>query len=183
MSRPILVTGLSGSGKSALTRALVGRGVRAISLDAYPGLAYWADTAGTPVFRPPAPDITWLRQHQWIFDPRVLDQLIAVENARPAYGPLMLCGVAANLAQLRDRFGKILLLDIDPATQARRLTDPSRGNDFGRIGDSAMWLADTFDAERAGLLGLADTVIDATAGLTQVTDAIITLAGGGDGAR
>ncbi|MEV6968868.1 hypothetical protein AB0M47_27485 [Hamadaea sp. NPDC051192] len=183
MTPPVLVTGVSGSGKSALTRALISRGRRAISLDAYPGLAHWADHTHTRVTRPANPDLRWLRDHRWIFNSQVLDQLITIETPGSRERPLILCGVAANLASLRDRFGIVIMLDIDPATQAARINNASRGNDFGRIGDSARWLADTYTTEREQLRAIADTVLDATGDLTSITDMIINLCGGHDAQR
>ncbi|MCP2323582.1 dephospho-CoA kinase [Hamadaea flava] len=183
MTRPVLITGVSGSGKSALTRALIGSGQRAISLDAYPGLAYWADHTHTPVTRPHHPDIQWLTAHHWILDPQVLDQLITTDKLAGQTPPLVLCGVAANLADLRDRFSTVIMLDIDRATQADRLTNASRGNDFGRAGDSARWLTTTFDTERTRLMALADTIVDATGDLHHVTGTVIAVIGAGDASR
>jgi energy-coupling factor transporter ATP-binding protein EcfA2 len=171
----MLVTGPSGSGKSALARTLNARGHAAISLDGHPGLTHWADHSGRQVTRPDAPDLAWLRAHRWVLRPAMLDQLIATR--RPPGRPLILCGLAANLAEVRDRFDLVVMLDIDPATQARRLVNPVRGNPFGTIGYSATWLAETFHTERTCLLALAEVVIDATTSLAEVTDTILTLAG------
>jgi broad-specificity NMP kinase len=128
----VLVTGVSGSGKSAIARRLTAMGRDAISMDADEQLTGWHDTAtGQRVARPDVPDAEWLAEHEWRWDPGRLDAIIADARGRNV-DVLFLCGHAANGLDLADRFDACLLLEIDRATMTQRLRDPSRGNVYGR---------------------------------------------------
>jgi len=129
-----LVTGVSGSGKSAVSRALAAQGEQAISLDAYPGLCAWLDAADAVVSRPDHPSLAWLRTHRWCWRPDVLD--------------------------------------LDRETMLARLDNASRGNDFGRAGESRALLIENFDGHRAQLLDSADLVVDANRPMAEVVQQI-----------
>lgn len=128
MTQLVLITGLSGSGKSALSRHLTARGERAISLDGHPGLCRWEDSAGQPVQRPAHPDLSWL-QRAWNWQLAVLDKLVAA-GRKAGHARVFLCGMAVNQDLFLDRFGLVLMLDIDLDTMLARLDNASRGNDF-----------------------------------------------------
>jgi hypothetical protein len=49
---------------------------------------------------------------------------------------LLVCGNASNEIHLLDRFIQFILLEIDESTMLERIDDDTRGNDFGRIGDT-----------------------------------------------
>lgn len=164
-----LVTGVTGSGKSALARELARRGHHAVSADGDSQLCTWIDRDGTRVPRPDAPDLAWLRTHRWVWRPYRLDQLIA----EAADDPLWLCGNAGNLTLLRDRFEIVYLLDIDLATMLHRIGNPNRGNDFGRTGDTLTLLTETFHDIRAYLLRLRPVVVDASRPLAQVAEDVL----------
>jgi hypothetical protein len=168
----IHVAGSSAAGKSAVSRHLAQRGYRAVSTDGMPGLCRWIDRDGRPVERPDDPDRVWLGSHRWVWDAARLDALIE-EHSGP--GPLFLCGTAANDGEFVDRFTATVLLAIDSPTMLARLDNPTRGNDFGRVGASRQllmdWLLSTQDDyRRRGAL-----VVDATADLDAVVDAILAL--------
>lgn len=168
MTSITFVTGLSGSGKSALSRRLAARGERAISLDAAEGLCSWQNRSGEPVHRPDNPDHDWLSAHAWCWHGETLNRLVTGERAsgRPRS---FLCGIAANQRQFHHRFDVVVMLDIPIEVMLIRLDDTSRGNDFG-----ATWqlLIQRFDDDRAALLATADYVIDATAPIDQIADSL-----------
>jgi hypothetical protein len=168
----VLVTGVSGSGKSAIARRLTAMGRDAISMDADEQLTGWHDTAtGLRTPRPDVPDAAWLAGHEWRWNPDRLDAIIA--DARTRNDALFLCGLAANGLDLADRFDACLLLEIDRTTMTQRLRDPSRGNVYGRTAashDHALAAYDTFVASwrRYGAV-----TIDATEPLDTVAGEVL----------
>ena len=111
----LLVTGVSGAGKSTVARRLSAWGHRALSLDADDRLCSWTDLDGHRVARPEQPDTPWLAAHHWRWDPARLDEIIAQARA-DGVETLWLCGQAANAGELVDRFDAYFLLEIDQAT-------------------------------------------------------------------
>lgn len=175
MTQIVLVTGLSGSGKSALSRYLTARGERAISLDAHPGLCRWEDTERQPVTRPEQPDPGWLQRHAWNWVPAVLDDLVAAEG-KEGHRRVFLCGMAANQELFLDRFDLVLMLDIGRDAMLTRLDNTSRGNDFGRAGASEQVLADRYEPDRERMLATARHVVDVSVPVEVVANMICGLA-------
>lgn len=134
-TRVYLVTGVSGAGKTTAARKLRAWGHEAVSLDADPRLCGWVDHSGQRVDRPAAPGAAWLATHRWVWDVTRLDDLVEEIRQRPVT-TAWLCGQAANAIELADRFDAWFLLDIDQQTMRRRIRGDSRGNDFGRVGDT-----------------------------------------------
>jgi hypothetical protein len=168
----LLVTGVSGAGKSSVARRLRDWGHRAVSRDADSRLCAWSDRDGRRVTRPADPDADWLTNHQWTWKPTGPDEIIAGAH-REGVQTLWLCGQAANALDLADRFHACFLLDIDQQTMRHRLTRSQRGNDFGRVGDTlAIALAShtTFITvwRRHGA-----TTIDATQNLDRVCEDLL----------
>jgi hypothetical protein len=160
-----LVTGPSGSGKSTVARRLQADGHQAISTDAVEGLCRWTDAHGRLAVRPSHPDAAWLGAHGWNWDGRRLDELIAA--ADPAR-PLWLCGMADNQHEFTDRFDSLFGLEFDEETMLRRLDDPARGNDFGRVGESRAALVARLPRMQEQWRRLGAVSIDATAPLDTV---------------
>lgn len=164
-----LVTGVSGAGKTTLAHALQRRGVAAIDTDADTTLAYFVDTAGAVVDRPPAPDFAWLATHRWVWSPTRLVELL--EHHR--HDTLFLCGHADNDTEFLERDAGVFLLCLDEITMLRRLADPQRGNDFGAVGDTGeqvrLWRADF----QRRMLTLGATPIDASMPVPHVVDLLL----------
>jgi adenylate kinase family enzyme len=169
----VLVTGVSGSGKSALARRLTAMGRDAISMDADDQLTGWNDTAtGQRVARPDVPDAEWLAEHEWRWDPGRLDAIIADARGRNV-DVLFLCGLAANGLDLAGRFDACLLLEIDRATMTRRLRDPRRGNVYGRTDASHDHALAAYDSFVASWRRYGAVTIDATEPLDTVAGEVL----------
>lgn len=168
----VLVTGVSGAGKTAIAKQLNSFGQRAISLDGYPGLCTWADRHMRPVQRRVQPTLPWLQDHRWIWMPEVLDALID-DLHRTTEDVVWLTGVAANTTALADRFDLRILLRLDQATMLQRVHSPTRSNSFGRAGASAQLLRQRFHHDQQALARICDTAVDATTALEDVGRALL----------
>jgi hypothetical protein len=197
--RVVQVTGISGAGKSALSRLLRTRGHHAVSTDGTEGLCRWVDPDGATVQRPAEPSASWLAAHRWVWDIDRFDALIAAASRDAAFretafreaasreaasreaasrnrdgdGTLYVCGNAANDDAVS--FDAIVLLDIDEATMVSRLLDPLRGNDFGRCGDSLAFLVEQLPLARSRYLDRGAVLVDATAPLSTVADQVLSV--------
>lgn len=80
----VQITGCSGAGKTTIAAELACQGLTCIDADDNELLARSVDAAGHVVEEPEAPDLAWLAQHYWAWDPARLNQLIAA--AAPAEG-------------------------------------------------------------------------------------------------
>lgn len=164
----VLITGWSGAGKTTIAEILSRRGLAAIDADDDPLLARSVDADGAVVEEPAEPDLAWLSQHFWAWDPARLDEVI--QAAAPA--TLYVCGGAANELELADRFTHVFLLEIDEPTMLARL-DTREDNDWGRIGDTREHLRRFRPGYQARLRAFGAIAIDATQPLDQVVDAIL----------
>jgi hypothetical protein len=165
----IQITGCSGAGKSTIAAILAERGLSVLDTDDDPLLARTVDAAGNVVLEEPAePDLAWLSQHSWSWDPDRLDELLRA--AGPA--TLYLCGGAANELQLADRFAQIFLLEIDEPTMLARIA-ARPDNDWGRVGDTREYLRGFLPGYQARLRAAGVIPIDATRPLGQVVDDIL----------
>jgi AAA domain len=165
----VLVTGMSGAGKSTIAEVLARRGLVSVDADDDPLLARSVDSDGNVVEDPSDPDFAWLARHSWAWDPARLDVLI--RTAAPA--TLYVCGGAANELELADRFTQMFLLEMDEPTMLARLDAPSRHNEWGRIGDTREHLRRRLPGHQERLQAFGVIPIDARQPLDQVVDAIL----------
>lgn len=128
----VLITGTAGAGKSAVAAALARRGVASLDDDEDPFLARFVDSAGAVVAEEAEPDAAWLSRHRWEWDPGRLDELIRAATPETLY----LCGGADNQLELADRFGRVILLEIDEATMLARL-DARQPGEWGHSGTAS----------------------------------------------
>ncbi len=175
--RTILITGFTGTGKSTLARHLRLAGHDALSTDDDPLLAQWVDQrTGLAVERPDEPDRVWLASHHWIWQPQRLDDVI-IQHRSAGVARLWLCGNADNAEQLRDRFHVVILLVTDIGTVLARVDQESRGNDWGRVGDSRVELIANHERWNRDQSTWADHIIDATWPVDEVVAAVLRLSG------
>jgi adenylate kinase family enzyme len=165
----VQITGISAAGKSTIAVELARRGLTSIDADNDPSLARMVNRAGAVVAEPTVPDLAWLAEHYWAWDPARLDELIAA--AAPA--TLYVCGGAANELELADRFTHVFLLEIDEPTMLERLDAPSRDNEWGRIGDTREDLRRRRSGLQDRLRAAGAIPIDATQPIGDVVDAIL----------
>jgi hypothetical protein len=165
----VLITGVSGAGKSTISAVLARRGLASIDADGDPWLARSVDLDGNVVEDLSVPDFAWLARHSWAWDPARLDELIRA--AGPA--ALYVCGGAENELELADRFTQMFLLELDEPTMLARLDAPSRDNDWGRIGDTREYLRRRLPEIQDRLRAFGAIPIDARQPLDQVVDAIL----------
>ena len=165
----VLITGMSGAGKSTIAEVLARRGLAVIDADEDPLLARSVDCDGNVVEDVSVPDFAWLARHSWGWNPARLDELIR------AAGPVTLyvCGGAENQLELADRFTQMFLLEMDEPTMLARLDAPSRDNEWGRIGDTREYLRRRLPEVQGHLRASGVIPIDARQPLDQVVDVIL----------
>ena len=153
----VLVTGMSGTGKSTMLRALARRGCDAVDTDEPDAGGAWIETIdGEPLWR--------------------LDRMRSLLD-RPRSQPLIVQGTVANQGHLYDRFDAIVLLSAPADVLVERLRTRTT-NDFGKTEvERAQVLRDLAEVEpllRAG----ATHEVDATRPLDEVVAAVLAIATG-----
>jgi hypothetical protein len=161
-----LVTGVSGSGKSAVSRELARRGHTAVDGDA--SLADWVDSAGRVVDRPEAADADLYANHAWQWDSAPLARLAEDRGGERVF----VCGNAANDGDVLHLFEVMVLRWVDEHTMLRRVADPDRDSDFGRNPVEREQLIRYRPRTHARWMAAGAVIIDATRALTDVVDEI-----------
>jgi adenylate kinase family enzyme len=166
----VQITGCSAAGKTTIAGLLARRGLVVIDSDDDPLLARMVDANGTVVEKEPdEPDMGWLSQHSWAWDPARLDELILA--AAPA--TLYVCGGADNELALASRFTQVFLLEIDEPTMLARLDARSDYHSWGRIGETREYLRRKLPLLQARLRAAGAVPIDARQPPDQVVNEIL----------
>ncbi|TCC45207.1 shikimate kinase [Kribbella capetownensis] len=156
----ILVTGVSGVGKSTVVARLAELGHHAVDLDS-PEWSEWVDSADGSGPTPSQSGKDW----QWRED-RVRKLL-----ADDSDGVLFVSGCAANMGIFRDRFTGVVLLSIPAELMAERLTHRTT-NAYGKDPAELARSLDFKDSVEPLLRATADLELDGTEPLAQLVSRI-----------
>ncbi|MPZ50805.1 MAG: AAA family ATPase [Dehalococcoidia bacterium] len=157
----VLVTGLSGTGKSTLIEGLAARGYKAVDAD-YDGWSELRGVEGASRGSKSAPEQEWLWREDRI------QELLSTEDAEV----LFLSGCASNQAQFYPRFDYIVLLTAPVPLILERLATRTN-NHFGKGPDElAQILQDQRDVEPR-LRRVADLEVDTSASLDQLIATVL----------
>lgn len=134
-NKKLLVTGVSGTGKSTICRALAVRGVQTIGIDETPGLSYWVNKETKEKLIKKA-DFTeaFLAEHEWVCDMELLQKLVETTE-----GTVVICGNVENIKECIDFCDKTLFLSCDAQTLFARI-DARKDNDYGKSEDAKQFI-------------------------------------------
>lgn len=176
MSKPkfYYITGLAGSGKSAVRRELKARGYKAPGVDEE-GYGEWIDRKTGEVIPFPHHDKKldfhdWYRRHEWELSATKIARL--KRRAAKQEAPVFLCGSASGEDKVWHLFDKVIALIIDEDTLRHRLATRTN-NQFGKAPEELaieLRLHETYEdtMKKRGAL-----MIDATRPLAEVVDEIV----------
>ncbi|WP_285645723.1 AAA family ATPase [Lentzea sp. NBRC 102530] len=166
----VWVTGVSGSGKSAVCEVLKARGERAVDAD-WEGFNRWVCRESREVVvEPPDPvPAGWLDRYGWEISRERVEALATVSGDGTAF----LFGGVENEDEVRDLFDVVVCLVIDDETLKERLATRT-SNSFGKHPEelaASLWHnARIEDRYR----GLGAVVVDGTLPLDEVVEAVTT---------
>lgn len=122
------ITGVSGTGKSALIKELERRGVRAFDIDDVPELCHWKNKlTGEKAKYRSGVGKDWIEAHEWICDKDKLVKLLDAENDTA----IVVAGIASNQDEFLDLFDKVFLLHCREETFLHRLSNREE-NEFAK---------------------------------------------------
>ena len=164
----ILITGIQGSGKTAVALELATQGRPTIDSD---DISHWVDENGTPLTdkRPNNPSATWLRTHAWVWDQ---GRLHACLNQALDH-PLLLCGISWDQGQYYNLFDKIILLELDETTVRQRLLTRNNGGTFGKQPEELQLILEKLKSFQDRAKAAGAIVIDARQPLDVVVEEIV----------
>jgi dephospho-CoA kinase len=159
----VLITGMSGTGKSAVIEELAARGYQAHDLDT-PEWSEWIDAAPSDVLTPS-------RGKDWIWrEDRVCALLSASGN-----GQLFISGCAENMGQFFPLIDIVILLSAPVATLMERLAARPIGS-YGHTAEERRKVADLTSTIEPLLRKSADCEIDTRRPIHATVDELLRLA-------
>lgn len=172
-SNLIYITGIPGSGKSAVCNELKRRGYTAYDTDS-DAIAFFYNNATQKAVKQhiPAKDRTceWRTQHTWKAERKTIEKLITDTKAEL----LFLCGVTANdVADLWDLFSKVFALIVsDEQALRRRIVDRDEDG-YGKNVHELTALLQWQRTAAADYKELGAILVDASQPLEKVADVIL----------
>jgi dephospho-CoA kinase len=145
----VLLTGMSGTGKSSVVRELVARGYKAVDTD-----DGWCEPLSEG-------------RQQWRED--AIQELLDTEDA----DVLFVAGCEENQVGFHPRFDQIILLSAPIETVLERLA--TRTNPFGKSAEQRQRVLDDTAAVEPLLRGVADHEVVTTAPLDEVVTTVLRL--------
>lgn len=161
----VLLTGMSGTGKSAVIEELARRGYKAIDLDteAYSGWVAVTDDSSVPG-TPVEPE------RDWVWREERIHELLAAEDA----DLLFVSGTAANMGQFLPRFDEVILLSAPAEVIAERLRTRPR-NEYGKSADELARVLGLIEVVEPLLRKASDHEIDTSVALGEVVETVLRL--------
>jgi hypothetical protein len=155
--RRVLVTGMSGTGKSAALAELDRRGFRVVDTD-LPGWSEWIRVEGDP------------DGGGWFWREDRIVELLATEDERTLY----VSGTVSNQGKFYDRFDAVVLLSA-PAEVILDRIDGRKTNDYGKEPGERDLILSHLDWVEPRLRATCTHEIDASRPLAEVVNELIAI--------
>lgn len=163
----VLITGMSGTGKSSTIAALAASGYRAIDLDE-DGWSGWEPCGGDPTGANPG--------HDWLWDEARLERLLDDEEV----APLFVAGCAPNMGRFVPRFDRIVLLRAPTDILLDRVRTRT-GNDYGKASHEAQRIVENTREVEPLLRRIATHELDTARPIGDVLRAVLRISGQSNG--
>lgn len=158
----VLITGMSGTGKSSVIQELIARGYRAHDLDT-PEWSEWIDADPSDVLTP-------TQGKDWVWREDRVRALLS----QPDDGTLFVSGCAENMGRLFPLIDVVILLSAPVATIMERLRTRSPGG-YGSVEEERRRVSDLISTVEPLLRKSADYEIDARRPIQATVDEILRL--------
>ena len=123
------ITGIAGTGKSAVGAEFKKLGYEVYDIDAVESLCHWQHKeTGIEAKYNTGVGKEWLEAHDWICDEEKLRELLARNPEKDT----IVVGIAYNQDKFISLFNKVFLLYCSPETFIKRIGTRSDGNNFGK---------------------------------------------------
>lgn len=161
----ILLTGMSGTGKSTLIHELAARGYKAVDADC-DEFSMWVTVSNDDT----APGSPVEADRDWVWRADRIQALLATEDAEV----LFLSGCASNMGQFLPQFDHVILLSAPAAVIVERLHTRTT-NTYGKQPDEVARVLDLIESVEPLLRRVAHHEIDTSAPLDTVVTALLRL--------
>lgn len=166
--RRVLLTGMSGTGKSTLISALAGRGYKAIDADSEE-FSHWVQSDGEDdPFDPPVDSDSVWHNRDWVWREDRIDRLLATEDT----DVLFVSGTASNQGKFHARFDHIVLLSAPPGVLIERLSRRTT-NTYGKSADELARVLQHLETVEPLLRRAASLEIDTSAPVDALVETIL----------
>jgi shikimate kinase len=163
----VLVTGMSGTGKSTVIASLAARGYKAIDADDGEW-SEWVNVAGDDG-PSSSSDPNWVwRTKDWVWREDRMQRLLTTEDA----GVLFVGGCAPNQGKFYAQFDHIVLLSAPAAVLVERLATRTT-NSYGKHPDELARVLGHLQTVEPRLRRVASLEVDTSAPLEQVVETIL----------
>jgi len=164
----ILVTGMSGTGKSSVIAELIARGYKAVDADS-PAYSEWVEVGGdTSALGSPE----W-GARDWVWREDRMQTLLSTEDA----DLLFVSGCAANMGKFLPQFDHVVLLSAPAEVIVERLATRTT-NAYGKRPDEVARTLELIETIEPRLRRVAGHEIDASAPLDEVVATVVRIAQG-----
>jgi dephospho-CoA kinase len=161
----VLLTGMSGTGKSTLIGELAARGYKAIDADT-DEWSEWVEYISTPGI----PDSPVEPDRDWVWREDRIQRLLSTEER----DPLFLSGCAMNMSKFFPQFDDIVLLSAPAAVIVERLATRTN-NPYGKHPDEVARVLGLIETIEPRLRNAAGHEIDTSAPLDEVVATVLRL--------
>ncbi len=166
----ILLTGMSGTGKSTVVRELVARGIKAIDTD-YDGWSHWVNLrTGLPVPPPDTGEYAW-DDLDWVWHEERISTLLSRDDGES----LFVAGTAINQRKFYPYFNHIVLLSAPRSVILERLARRTN-NAYGTTPRTRDRVLEHIETVEPALRARADVEIDTSQPLQDVVEELLRIA-------
>lgn len=165
----VLITGISGTGKTAIGKCLAERGYCVMDVDQEDGVCDWYDRKTDNLVDYEAIlDRDFIENHKWICSKEKIRVFLEKSDTAIAVG------MPDNMDELVSLFDKIILLQCSPDTFLSRIASRT-DNDFGKDPTAKEFLLDRYQKFESQVLGLRAIPVNTEDSLDVVVSKIVGL--------